>query len=334
MPKGLVTIFGGSGFIGRYTARAFVERGWQVRVACRRVHKSVEVRLAGPPGWVDIVQANVRDPESVARALEGADAVVNLVGILFERGRQTFKASQAAGAATIARLAAERGIKRLVHVSAIASYGQTKSAYARAKQSAEEAVREALPGAVILRPSIVFGPEDAFFNRFAAMASSPVSGFFPVLPAIGGGRTRFQPVFAGDLAAAIAEAAIRPEAAGETYEIGGPQTYSFNALYDFIFRTIDRRRFKLTLPFWLAKSMGYVAGAVWRFVPPMAWGLFGPPPITGDQVELLRHDNVVAPGAKGLADLGITRPASIEVIVPSYLWRFRPQGQFHMPREV
>jgi uncharacterized protein YbjT (DUF2867 family) len=334
MPKGLVVLFGGSGFVGRYAARALVEAGWRVRVACRRVNVAGDVRLAGPPGWVDLVQANIRDRDSMVRALTGADAVVNLVGILFERGVQNFQSAQQNGAAMLAEVAAELGVKRFVQISAIGADAGSPAVYARTKAGAEAAVRAAMPSATILRPSIVFGPEDGFFNRFAAMAASPPMAFLPVMPAIGGGKTLFQPVYAGDVARAITKAVTDDATAGQTYELGGPQTYSFNQLYDFIFATIDRKRFKVPLPFFAARPLGYITGAVWRFLPPFSWGLFGPPPLTGDQVELLRADNIVASGARGMADLGLGDLQSIEAIVPTYLWRFRPYGEFHTPSEV
>lgn len=329
MSKGLVTVFGGSGFIGRYAARTLVEKGWRVRVACRRVHTAIDVRLAGPPGWVDIVQANIRDRASIDRALEGADAVVNLVGILFESGQQTYASSQADGAALVAEAAAAKGITRFVQVSAIGADAASQSPYGRTKAEAETAVRKAVPTAVILRPSIVFGAEDQFFNRFAAMARSA-----PFLPAIGGGKTKFQPVYAGNVASAVAAAVDNEAAAGKTYELGGPGVYTFNALYDIILKTIDLKRFKLPIPFFVARPMGYIAGAVWRYAPPFSWGLAGPPPITGAQVEMLKTDNVVADGALTLKDLCVTELDSVEAIVPRYLWRFRTNGEFHKPSEA
>jgi uncharacterized protein YbjT (DUF2867 family) len=328
MYKGLVTLVGGSGFIGRYAARALVEQGWRVRVACRRVHAALDVRLAGPPGWVDVVQANIRDRASLEQALDGADAVVNLVGILFERGRRTYQGEQADGAGLLARIAAEKGIARFVQVSAIGADPGSKSPYGRTKAAAEASVRKAIPSAVILRPSIVFGPEDQFFNRFANMAR-----FAPVMPAIGGGKTKFQPVYAGDVAAAIAAAVSREDAAGKTFELGGPRRYSFNELFDIILKTIDRPRLKVPVPFFAMRPAAYIAGAVWRFVPPFSWGLFGDPPITGAQIEMLTSDNVVSAGADGLEQLGISRPETVEAVVPSYLWRFRPYGEFHKARE-
>ena len=325
MTKGLVTLIGGSGFIGRYAARELVKAGWQVRVACRRPGLAGDVRLAGSPGWVDVVQANVRNRASIARALEGADAVVNLVGIMHEGGRQSFAASQAEGSKAVAELAAEAGITRFVQVSAIGADAGSKAEYARTKAEAEDAVRAAIPSAVIVRPSIVFGPEDKFFNRFASMTRYSLA-----LPAIGGGKTKLQPVFAGDVAKAISAAVDREDTAGKTYELGGPGTYSFNELYDFILDTVGRRRFKAPLPFFIAKPVGLMFGATFRYIPPIRW-IFGGPPITGGQVELLKADNVVSEGALGMADLGITNPESIEAVVPTYLWRHRPYGEFSEP---
>jgi len=227
MAKGLVTLIGGSGFIGRYAARALVEAGWRVRVASRRPNVAHDVKVAGPPGWVDLVQANLRNAESLRRAMDGADAVVNLVGILFEKGKQTYESAQRDGARNAAQIAREMGVRRFVQVSAIGADAGSKADYAKTKAAGEAAVREAFPGAVILRPSIVFGPEDEFFNRFADLAR-----FAPALPAIGGGKTRFQPVYAGDVADAIAAAVEREDAAGRTFELGGPRIYTFNELYE------------------------------------------------------------------------------------------------------
>lgn len=334
MAKGLVTLFGGSGFIGRYTARALVKAGYRVRVAVRRPHLAGDVRLAGSPGWVDIVQANVRNQASVAAAIDGADAVVNLVGILYEKGRQSFEAAQRDCAVNVAEACANAGIDRLVHMSAIGADPDSKADYAQTKGEAERAVQEAFPGVVILRPSIVFGPEDDFFNRFAALASHPLTTIAPFLPAIGGGKTKLQPVYAGDVADAIVAAVARLEAEGQTYELGGPSVYTFNEIYDFIGETIDRKRFALPLPFLIAKPIGLTFGTLFRYVWPLSSGILGAPPITGDQVEMLKTDNVVADGALTLADLGITERESVEAIVPSYLYRFRPYGQYHQKSET
>jgi NADH dehydrogenase len=324
MTKGLVTIFGGSGFIGRYAARELVKKGWRVRVACRRVNLAGDVRLAGAPGWVDIVQANIRDRASIERALEGADAVVNLVGVLVEKGKQTFESTQAEGAALLAEVAAEKGITRFVQVSAIGADAGSVSHYAKTKAEAEAAVRKAIPAATILRPSVVFGPEDNFFNKFAEMTRVA-----PLMPAIGGGKTRMQPVYAGNVAEAIAVAVDDAGTEGKIYELGGPRVYTMNEIYDLISAAIDRPRFKIGLPFFLAKPIGYLCGAVWRFIPPFSWGFLGEPPVTGDQVEMLRTDNVVSEGALTLKDLGVTTLESAEAITPAYLWRFRDYGEFH-----
>lgn len=334
MSKGLVTLFGGSGFVGRYAARALVKEGYRVRLAVRRPHLAGDARLAGPPGWVDVVQANIRNRESVDRAVEGAIAAVNLVGILFEKGPQSFEAAQRDGATNVAEACADAGIKRLVQISAIGANADSKSDYARTKAEAENAVREAVPGAVVLRPSIVFGPEDEFFNRFASLATSPVMSVLPFLPAIGGGETRVQPVYAGDVADAIVAAVTREDAAGQIYELGGPRTYTFNEIYDFIGETIDRKRYKVWLPFFVAKLMGYVFGLLYRFIPPFCWGFLGDPPLTADQVELLKTDNTVDEDAKTLADLGVTDLESVEAVVPTYLWRFRAYGEFHQERDA
>lgn len=334
MSTGLVTLFGGSGFIGHYAARALVEAGYRVRIAVRRPHLAGDVRLAGPPGWVDIAQANVRNRLSVERALEGADAVVNLVGILYEKGQQSFETAQLGGAQTVAECAAAAGIKRFVQISAIGADENSESDYARTKALAEQAVRDAIPEAVILRPSIVFGPEDDFFNKFAGMASHPVSNIAPFLPAIGGGKTKLQPVYAGDVAEAIAAAVSRDDVQGKTFELGGPRTYTFNELYDFIGDTIDRKRYALPLPYFVAKPMGLTFGAIWKipFLP--LHTVLGPPPITGDQVDMLKTDNVVADDALTLKDLGVDEIESIEAIVPSYLWRYRAYGEFHQKGEA
>lgn len=334
MAKGLVTLFGGSGFIGRYAARTLVAAGYRVRVAVRRPHLAGDVRLAGAPGWVDIVQANVRNKASVQAAIEDACAVVNLVGILYEKGRQTFESAQRDGAINVAKACAEAGIDRLVHISAIGAADGAEADYAETKGEAEIGIREHVPSATILRPSIVFGPEDEFFNRFAALASHPLTTFAPFLPAIGGGHTKVQPVYAGDVAEAIAAAIARDGAEGKTYELGGPSTYSFNEIYEFIGQTIDRKRYALPLPFVVAKPLGVAIGTVFRYVWPLSSGILGAPPITGNQVELLKSDNVVSEGALTLEDLGVTELESIEAIVPSYLYRFRQYGQYHQKNEA
>lgn len=320
----LITVFGGSGFLGRYVVRSLCRNGYRVRVAVRNPGLAGDLRLAGDVGQVQIVQANVRNRPSIERALDGAFGVINLVGILYEKGAQTFDGSQALGAKNVSEIAAAKGVARMVQISAIGADKDSPSDYARTKAEAEAAVRENIPDAVILRPSVIFGPEDDFFNRFAGMTR-----ISPILPAIGGGDTRVQPVFAGDVATAIVSALQNLDAAGRTYELGGPASYTFKEIYQFILKEIDRPRLILPLPFFLAKPIGLVTGMLFKLWP------FHAPPITGDQVDMLRTDNVV--GASGeenigtLADLGVTELESIEAIVPTYLWRFRPNGQFHVP---
>ncbi len=323
MSKGLVTIFGGSGFVGRYTTRQLVKAGYRVRIACRCPGLAGDAKLAGGPGWVDVVQANVRNKPSILHALSGADYAINLVGILHEAGKQDFTSTQSTGAQNIAELAAQTGLKGFVHVSAIGADAASKSKNASTKAKAEEAVRTHFPAATILRPSVIFGPEDQFFNRFAGMTR--VS---PFLPAIGGGKTKLQPVYAGDVAEAITAAITNADARGKTYELGGPRIYTFNEIYDTVMRVTGRKRFKAPLPFFVAKPLGLIFGGLFRFKSMLIGGLLGGPPITGDQVEMLKTDNVVSNGALGLADLGVTELESVEAIVPKYLYRYRPYGEF------
>lgn len=311
---GLVTVFGGSGFVGRHLVRALARQGWRVRVAVRRPDLAFHLQPLGIVGQVSAVQANIRNRASIERALQGADAVVNLVGILAESGRQTFGAVQANGPKLIAEAAAAAGIGTLVHVSAIGADKHAASDYAASKGYGEEAVRAAMPGAVILRPSVVFGPEDQFINRFASSAR-----FMPFMPLIGGGETRFQPVFVGDLAEAILRAVEGRAQAGATYEIGGPQALSFRKILEYTLQQTGRTRYPLSIPFGVAKI-----GASFVQVLPGA-------PITVDQVVLLESDNVVSEKAvkegRTLAGLGI-RPTAIESVVPSYIYRYRDKGQF------
>ncbi len=314
----LVVVFGGSGFIGKQVVRALAKRGKRVRIAMRRPHLGHELRVMGDVGQVQIVQANVRYPESIDAALEDADAVVNLVAVMYENGAQNFDALHVEGARTIAEAAAKRGLKSFVHVSALGA-APKGARYARTKYAGERAVLDALPTATILRPSIVFGPEDKFFNRFAEMATT-----MPFLPLIGGGKTKFQPVFVGDVADAIVAALGKREARGHVYELGGPQTYSFKQLLQLITTEIDRSRPLISLPFFFAQPMGLLLDWVFGLIP------FADPPLTGDQVRLLKRDNVVGDdaGAGTIQDLGVTDLESVEAIVPTYLWRFRPYGQF------
>ena len=323
----LVTVFGGSGFVGRHVVRALVKRGYRVRVAVRRPDLAGFLQPLGMVGQIHAVQANLRYPDSVAAAVKGASAVVNLVGILQEGGRQNFAAVQANGARVIAQACAAAGIARLVHVSAIGADAGSKSLYARSKAEGEAAVLAAVPGAVILRPSIVFGPEDGFFNRFAALAR-----MLPALPLVGGGDTRFQPVFVGDVAEAVARGVDGVVTGGRIYELGGPEVKSFRELLAYICEVIDRKRLLLPLPFPLAR----IQAGVFEILDTLTLGLLPDAiKLTRDQVTLLESDNVVSAAAvaegRSFEGLGIA-PVSVEAIVPSYLWRFRKTGQFDTAR--
>jgi len=309
----LVTVFGGSGFLGRHVVRALVKRGYRVRVAVRRPDLAGHLQPLGRVGQIHAVQANLRYPSSIEAAMRDTDAVVNLVGVLFERGRQRFTDVHARGAGVVAEAAARLGVP-LIHISALGADETSPSLYARSKALGEKLVLKAKPDATILRPSIIFGPEDSFFNRFASMAR-----ISPALPLIGGGATRFQPVFVGDVALAIAAALDGKSKPGAIYELGGPETRSFKELMQYMLTVIERRRLLLPLPFSLAKIMA-------SFV-----GLLPKPPLTTDQVEMLKRDNVVSAEAlregRTLQGLGI-EPVLMEAVVPSYLWRYRKAGQF------
>ncbi len=317
MAAKIVTVFGGSGFVGRHTVRALAEAGYRVRVAVRNPHTAHFLRPLGVVGQVEIVQANIRDEASVTRALDGADAAVNLVGILFEKGKQTFQAVHVDAAARIARLAQESGVSHLVHLSAIGADPAAHAKYAQTKAEGEKQVRDAFPNAVVLRPSIIFGPEDNFFNLFASLAR-----VLPFLPLIGGGHTRFQPVFVGDVADAVAASLAADQAAGRVFELGGPRMYSFKELLQFILTHTGRKRLLIPIPFALAKFEALVLALIPKFIMD--------PLLTMDQVELLKRDNVVnvSDDAIGtLADFAIT-PLSVESVVPSYLVPYRRQGQY------
>jgi NADH dehydrogenase len=316
-PGKLVTIFGGSGFIGRYLVQDLARRGWRIRVAVRRPDLAGHLRPLGKVGQIQPVQANVRYPDSLAAAVQHADAVVNLVGILAASGRQTFQAVQAAGPRTVAEAARAAGVARFVQMSAIGADPNSRSDYGRSKAEGEQVVRETFADAVIVRPSIVFGAEDQFFNRFAGMAK-----LTPVLPLVGA-DTRFQPVFVGDVADFLAEAVDGKVAGGTIYELGGPDVKTFRELIELMLEEIRRKRLILALPFWLAGLQARMLSVL------------PSPPLTTDQVRLLRHDNVVSEAAirerRTFAAAAIT-PHSLAAILPTYLWRYRPGGQFALPQ--
>lgn len=325
-PGRLVTVFGGSGFVGRHVVRALARDGWRVRVACRRPDLAFHLQPLGNVGQIFPVQANLRNPESVAAALQGAEAVINLVGILAEGGKQKFSKLHVEGARTVAAAAKAAGVERLVHISAIGADPKSSSVYGRTKAEGEAAVREAFPSAVILRPSIIFGPEDDFFNRFAAMAR-----VMPVVPIVGE-HTKFQPVYVGDVAEVAALAVDGRATEGATYELGGPEVKSFREIVQYVLEVTERKRIILPLSF----GTGKLVAAITQILSTLSLGLF--PRLltmTGDQVELLRHDNVVSDEAKSAArtleGLGV-EPRAIEAIVPSYLYRYRKTGQYQAQR--
>jgi NADH dehydrogenase len=310
----LVTVFGGSGFLGRHVVHALCKRDYRIRIAVRRPELAGHLQPIGKVGQIHAVQTNLRHPASVEAAMRGSSVAINLVGILAESGAQTFDAVQAKGAETVAKAAAAAGA-RMVHVSAIGADEKSRSRYARAKAAGEKAVLSAEPSATIMRPSVVFGPEDQFTNRFAALARMS-----PMLPLIGGGETRMQPVYVGDVATAVADAVDCKARLGATYELGGPEVLTMREIMEIIMRITGRDRALVSLPFGLAKLQALFL----QFAP-------GPLKLTPDQVALLRSDNVVSGAAKAagltLEGLGIT-PDSMQAVAPQYLWRFRASGQF------
>ncbi|MCS6624736.1 complex I NDUFA9 subunit family protein [Roseibacterium beibuensis] len=311
---GLITVFGGSGFVGSQVVQDLARRGWRIRVAVRRPDRAYKLQTSGHVGQIQAVRCDAADPAQVEAALRGADAAVNLIGVLYEAGARSFQAMHVDAARNIAEAAAAAGLGRLVHISAIGANPESGSAYARTKAAGEMAVREAKPDAVIIRPSLVFGAGDGFLNRFASMATMA-----PVLPLIGGGSTRFQPVYVGDVAEAILHAVERPDAAGRTFELGGPAVMTMEDVLKLVLRETRRRNGLVPLPFFPARMIGSFAQLT---------ALVGIPPfLTRDQVVSLESDNVVAQGAEGLAELGV-EPTGIEAIAPSYLWRYRRGGQF------
>lgn len=312
----LVTIYGGSGFVGRYIARRMALDGWRVRVAVRRPNEALFVRTYGVVGQVEPVLCNIRDDASVRRVMQGADAVINCVGTFDKRGKNNFDAVQAEGAARIAAIAAQTGVGHLVQISSIGADTASKSDYSRTKAKGEAAVLAAFPTAMILRPSVIFGEEDGFFNRFAGMTR-----FGPVLPVVGA-NTLFQPVYVDDVAKAAVLGATGEAPAG-IYELGGPEVASFRDLMQKMLGMVQRRRLILNLPFFAATVM---AGG-FDFISFVTGGLIANKVLTRDQVKSLRLDNVVGEGAKTFADLGI-KPVAMDAVLPDYLWRFRPSGQY------
>jgi NADH dehydrogenase len=316
--RALITIYGGSGFIGRHVVRAIAKTGARMRVAVRRPDLAGHLQPLGGVGQINPVQANVRYPDSLLAAANGADAVVNLVGILFPTGKQTFKAVQDEGARHVAEAARQAGARAFVHISAIGANSDSPSIYARSKAEGEKAVKETFPAAIIIRPSVVFGPEDDFFNRFAALAR-----ISPALPLIGGGKTRLQPVFAGDVAKAVIAGLTGKASSDGAYELGGPEILTLKEVMQRVLTYTMRRRALVPEPFWLAK----LQGAFLQVLPK--------PPLTVDQVRLLATDNVVSEAARNagrtLEGLGI-EPVAIASVVPEYLEQYRPRGQFSIFR--
>ena len=310
MAARVITVFGGSGFIGRYLVQQLARRGWIIQVAVRHPDAALFLKPLGDVGQITPIAASLRHEGSIAAAVAGADAVINLVGMLSVGGGLSFAYIFGGGGGGVGGGGRAAGAARLVQVSAIGADSASPSDYARSKAAGEAAVAAAFPGASIVRPSIVFGPEDGFFNRFAAMAR--VS---PVLPLVGGGRTRFQPVYVGDVAEAIARIVDDSATAGRTYELGGPRVYSFRELLELMLAVVHRRRLLAPLPFWAAS----LQAAFLELLPV--------PPLTRDQVRLLQRDNVVAAGAPGLRELGIA-PSAVELVIPTYLDVYRPGGRY------
>jgi uncharacterized protein YbjT (DUF2867 family) len=305
MEQKVVTIVGGTGFLGRYLVRQLAKNGYVLRVIARNPDAARHLKTAGEVGQVVLVRGNLADPQSLAGHIERSYAVINLVGILYESGKQSFTTLHAQGAETLAKMAKAGAVERFIHVSSLGVDKAGGSQYARTKLLGEKAVLAAFPEATILRPSVMFGPEDNFFNQFADMARKA-----PALPLIGGGITRFQTVYVGDVAQAIETCLTREDVMGQTYELGGPHVYTFRELLQLIMKITGRDKPLVTLPFPVASAMGTVAQLLPR------------PPLTRDQVALLKHDNVVGPGARTFAHLGI-KPTAAEMIVPEYLARFR-----------
>jgi len=299
-----ITIFGGSGFVGRYLVQKFAQNGDLIRVAVRNPVAARFLQPLGEVGQISPLQASVLSSDEVSRAMEGSDVVINLVGILYEKGRQTFEALHVEGASRIAEQAKELGVSTLLHMSALGAHPDSRSRYASTKARGEEAVLGHFPEATLFRPSVIFGSEDSFLNRFAQMAL-----ISPFLPLVGGGKTRFQPVYVGDVAECFFKASFKKEARGMIYELGGPSVYTFKELMTYVLKTIHRKRLLLPIPFGLAKGIGFFTQ------------LLPVPPLTPDQVELLKTDTVVSPQAFTMKNLGIY-PKALEALAPLYLERY------------
>lgn len=307
-----VTVFGGSGFVGRAIVRALAQEGYQVRVACRRIELAERIKTAGDVGQITILRTNLRIPASVAAAISGSQAVINASGIAFQRGRQKYHTVHVEGAKAIAEAARAAGVQRLVHISGIgADQRNSTNKYVRSKVDAEDAIVAGFPDATILRPSVIFGPEDAMFNRMAQIAAKA-----PFLPVVGDGSARVQPVYVGDVGAAVAAVLERPDTAKTVFELGGPRVYTYREIAALVLREIDRHKRIVGVPAGLMKIAGFFA----EFLPV--------PPLTSDQVDLLVADNIARPGAPGLAELGIA-PTAAEAILPMYLDRYRIGGRYN-----
>jgi len=307
-----VTVFGGSGFVGRAIVRALAQEGYQIRVACRRIELAERIKTAGDVGQISILRTNLRIPASVAAAVSGSQAVINASGIAFQRGRQRYETVHVEGARAIAEAASAAGVQRLVHISGIgADQRNSTNRFIRSKVDAEDAIVSGFANATMLRPSVVFGPEDAMFNRMAQIARQA-----PFLPVVGDGSARVQPVYVGDVGAAVVAVLERPDTAKSVFELGGPRVYTYREIAALVLREIDRHKRIVGVPAGLMKIMGFFA----EFLPV--------PPLTHDQVDLLVTDNVARPGASGLAELGI-EPTAAEAILPMYLDRYRVGGRYN-----
>ncbi|HXQ50676.1 MAG TPA: complex I NDUFA9 subunit family protein [Stellaceae bacterium] len=304
-----VTVLGASGFIGRAIVKRLAAEGAVIAAVARHAHEATFLKPMGDVGQIALIDADIRDDGALDAVVAGAEIVVNAIGILFERGAQNFAALHARLPVRLAVTAQKAGVKQILHVSALGADLQSPSNYARTKAEGEAELRAAFPDAIVLRPALVFGPEDDFFNRFGTYAR-----FLPALPLIGGGATRFQPVYVGDVADAAVAALQRPDAAGRVFELAGPEIYSFRELMELLLRETERRRLLVSIPFGLASFEAWFL----EFLPK--------PPLTRDQVRLLRHDNLPSPGQPGLAALGLT-PTALELILPTYLDRFRRRGR-------